>query len=305
MTASIHDVGTFMCYQEKRFTKEHLDLIAKINGIVQPYEQAGHLVTVRQVYYQLVHRNWIANRVTEYQRLVGILTDARMAGLVSWTAFEDRNRQLKGVGTVDGPPQAIKGMMDNYALDLWANQDWRPEVWIEKKSLEGVISNICNHLRVDFFATAGYSSVTETWQAGQRFLSYIHKGQRPIIFYLGDHDPSGIDMTRHVRDTVSTFVGQPITVVRIALNRDQIDTGGYPPNPAKMSDSRAAAYIDIHGYESWELDVFTPDEMEKIVGDAINPLRDPAKWDEMLSEETMDKRTMNEILEEQFGGENS
>jgi hypothetical protein len=298
---SIHDIGTFMCYQPKKFSKDHIELIAKINAIVQPYEEAGHLVTVRQVYYQLVHRNWIANKVTEYQRLVGILTDARMAGLVSWTAFEDRNRQLKGVSHVDGPPQAIKDMLADYALDLWANQDWRPEVWIEKKSLEGVISNICTRLRVDFFATAGYSSVTETWQAGQRFLDYIHKGQRPIIFYLGDHDPSGIDMTRHVQETVSTFVGQQINVVRIALNMDQVEAGGYPPNPAKLSDSRATAYIDRFGYESWELDVFTPDEMQDIIAKAILPIRDQTKWDEMVEEETQDKRLLEEVLEEKFG----
>lgn len=303
MASDIHGVGTFLCYQEKRFSKEHTDLIAKINSIVQAYESAGHLMTVRQVYYQLVHRNWIPNRVTEYQRLVGILTDARMAGLVSWTAFEDRNRQLKGVHTVDGPPQAIKQMMEGYALDLWANQDWRPEVWIEKKSLEGVISNICNRLRVDFFATAGYSSVTETWQAGQRFSDYIAKGQRPMIFYLGDHDPSGLDMTRHVRETVSTFVGQPIYVQRIALNMDQIEEGGYPENPVKMSDSRKKDYIDQFGESCWELDVFTPEDMEQVIHDAIMPLRDQEKWDEMMSEEVQDKRIMNEVMEEIFGGE--
>lgn len=313
MVAPPDDNGTFMCYQPKRFTKDHTALIEQINAIIAPYEAAGQLVSVRQIYYQLVHRNVIPNRVTEYNRLVGIMTDARMAGVMSWTAFEDRNRALKGINTVDGPPQAIDQMMNKYALDLWANQDWRPEVWIEKRSLEGTISDICNRLRVDFFATGGYSSVTETWAAGQRFLNYIHKGQRPIIFYMGDHDPSGIDMTRHVRETVSTFVGQPIYVQRIALNRDQVEAGGYPANPAKLTDSRAGvradgsvvpgSYVDIHGYDSWELDVFTPEEMEAHIANSIMPLRDPAKWDAMLAEETNDKRVMEDILKEQFGEE--
>lgn len=309
-----HDTGTFLCYEPKRFTKEHTALIERINAIIQPYEARGQRVSVRQIYYQLVQMNIIRNRATEYQRMVGIMTDARMAGVMSWTAFEDRNRSLKGINSVDGPPQAIARMMRRYALDLWANQDWRPEVWIEKRSLEGTISDICNKLRVDFFATGGYSSVTETWAAGQRFLNYIHKGQRPIIFYLGDHDPSGIDMTRHVRETVSTFVGQPVYVQRIALNKDQIEEGGYPHNPAKLSDSRAGvradgsiipgSYVDLHGYESWELDVFTPDEMEDIIAKSILPIRDQARWDEMVAEETQDKRVMEDIMKQHFGDVN-
>lgn len=293
-------VGTFICYQPKDFTKAHMEIIAKVNHIIEPYEAGGQLVTVRQVYYQMVHRNWLANKTTEYQRLIGILTDARMAGLVSWTAFEDRNRALMGINTVDGPPEAFNKMLRNYAIDMWANQDWRPEVWIEKKSLVGVISNACNRQRVDYFATAGYSSVTETWAAGQRFGRYIAKGQRPIVFYLGDHDPSGIDMTRHVRDTLTQFVGQPIIVQRLALNRDQIDEHGFPENPTKLSDSRAEAYIAEHGYASWELDAMPIPLVEDMIHSALLSIRDEDRWDEMMEEETTDKRVMQEMVASHF-----
>ncbi len=299
------EVGTFRCYVPKKFTVARLDIIAKANQIADEYEQAGYSMTVRQLYYQGVARGLWPNNQKMYNQLVGILTDGRLAGIVSWSAIEDRGRNLMGINTVDGPPQAIKGMMDKYSLDLWANQEWRPEVWVEKQALEGVIGEICNKVRVDFFATKGYASVSETWRAGLRLAGYIAKGQRPIIFHLGDHDPSGIDMTRHVAETLSTFVGHPVTVQRLALNMDQVEELNPPPNPVKLTDSRSDKYRDLYGEESWELDALSPDAIKDKIEDAILRIRDPDKWDEMMSEETNDKRVLDEMLKERFGDDAS
>lgn len=81
--------------------------------------------------------------------------------------------------------------------------------------------------------------------------------ERRVILHLGDHDPSGIDMTRDISDRLELF-GADVEVKRIALNWDQIDEFTPPPNPAKLSDSRAGAYIAEYGDESWELDALEP-----------------------------------------------
>lgn len=301
MTGLPGDNGTFRCYVPKKFTAAHLEIIEKANAVIAEYEGQGYSLTLRQLFYQGVARGWWPNRQEQYTRLGDILTAGRLAGVVSWTAIEDRGRNLMGLNSVDGPPEAIKGMMEEYRLDLWANQDWRPEVWVEKQALEGVIGGICNQLRVDFYATKGYASISETWRAGNRLKGYINKGQRPIIFHLGDHDPSGIDMTRHVQETLSMFVGSPVLVQRLALNMDQVEELDPPPNPVKFSDSRAEGYVRRFGEESWELDALPPDAISSIIEDAILRIRDPGKWDEMVSEETQDKRVMEDILKEHFG----
>lgn len=298
---------TFICYQPKNFSSKHLQIIAQCNHVIEEYERKGHVLTIRQIFYQGVSRDWWRNTQNMYQSLVGILTDARMAGVVSWTAIEDRGRALMGINTVDGPPQAGEKMLRDYALDLWANQDWRPEVWPEKQALQGVIGNICDKLRVDYFPTKGYSSISETWRAGRRLSRYIQKGQRPIIFHLGDHDPSGIDMTRHVAETLSTFVGMPIMVQRLALNMDQVEQYDPPPNPLKLradgeySDSRAKSYVEHFGDSSWELDALNPETIEDLIRNAVLSIRDEDKWDEMEEEETTDKRVMADMLEERYG----
>ena len=291
------DKGHYRCYVPKTFTKAHQDIIQAVNHIITEYESKGFSLTLRQIYYQFVSRGWMPNKDTEYDRLGGIVSEGRMAGLISWTAIEDRNRSLRGYNTFEKPSDAIKSARASYKIDMWENQDWRPEVWVEKAALEGVIGGIANKLRVDFFATRGYNSQSEQWNAGQRFAGYIRKGQRPIVFHLGDHDPSGIDMTRDNRDRLSLFAGVPVLVQRLALNMPQIEQYDPPPNPAKMTDSRANDYVENYGTSSWELDALDPSVIHKLIEDAVLKLRDEAKWDAMLMREVQDHRLLDEVVE--------
>ena len=289
--------GTFICYAPKKFTAEHQEVLAKANHVLEEYAAQGFSLTLRQLYYQFVARGWLPNRQSEYNRLGNIISDGRLAGVISWTAIEDRGRNLMGIDSYESVPEFLNSVKSRFALDLWANQDYRPEVWIEKQALEGVIGGICNRLRVDFYSTKGYNSQSEQRRAGRRFAQYVQRGQRPIVFHLGDHDPSGMDMTRDNRDRLSMFAGAPVTVVRLALNRDQIDKFNPPENPVKFTDSRAEGYVAEHGYHSWELDALSPQYIAQVIEENVLRIRDPEKWDEMVEEETNDRMVMDRMIE--------
>ena len=291
------DEGTYLAYINKKFTQSTLNVIAQANLIIKEYEDQGLVLTLRQIFYQHVARGLMPNSLQSYNRLGSIVNDGRLAGLISWTAIEDRTRFLRGLQTFESPEEAIKQVKDEYKRDMWANQHYRPEVWIEKDALVGVIEGICSELRVNFFACRGYSSQSEQWRAGQRFANYIQKGQRPIVFHLGDHDPSGIDMTRDNADRLSMFAGVPIQVIRLALNMSQVEQYNPPDNPAKLTDSRAAAYIEQFGDSSWELDALEPIVMRNLIRDAVLQFRDDALWDIALKSENEDIRVMNDIIE--------
>lgn len=292
----MNEKGHFRSYVPKTFTKAHQEIIAAVNHIIEEYEEQGFSLTLRQIYYQFVARGWIENKDTEYKRLGNIVSDGRLAGLISWTAIEDRGRNLRGYRTWDSPTKAVKEAREDYKIDMWQNQPWRAEVWVEKAALEGVIGSICGKLRVDFFATRGYNSQSEQWQAGQRFANYIRKGQRPIVFHLGDHDPSGLDMTRDNRDRLGLFAGVPVMVQRLALNMDQIEKYDPPPNPAKTTDGRYEAYRQQYGEESWELDALDPKVIHDLIEDAVLRIRDPKLWGEMLEREVSEIRMLDEII---------
>ncbi len=290
--------GTFLQYVPRNFDAKALEIIAQATSIIDRYEAQGLTLTLRQLYYQFVAQGLLPNTDRSYSLLGRVINHGRLAGLVSWTAIEDRTRNLRGLQTWSSPARAINDVRSGYRRDLWEGQPWRPEVWIEKEALAGVVEGICGEMRVDFFALRGYNSQSEQWRAGQRFAGYIQKGQRPIVFHLGDHDPSGLDMTRDNRDRLEMFAGVPVQVVRLALNMPQIEQYDPPPNPAKLSDSRAAEYVAQWGDSSWELDALDPSMLRELIRDAVWKLRDEARWDEALRQEAEDLRYLDDMIEE-------
>ena len=82
------------CYQEHRFQKKTLAVIDQANEIIEAYMNAGYKLTLRQLHYQMVVRNWQVNTENAYQRLSTILSNARYAGLVDWDGIEDRGRPV-------------------------------------------------------------------------------------------------------------------------------------------------------------------------------------------------------------------
>jgi len=287
-----------ICYVPRKFSEEKLRLIGRANAIISHYDKMGYSLTVRSLYYKGVTENLFPNTVQSYNRFASLINDARLAGLVSWTAIEDNLRVLEGVPHVANVRASIQGARDVYARDLWQDQEWRPEVWVEKDAMVGVIQNICNRLRVNFFACRGYTSQSAMWRAGQRLASYVQKGQRPIIFHFGDHDPSGIDMSRDNAERLSMFAGIQIKFVRLALNMNQVEHYNLPPNPAKVTDSRFEGYRAKHGEESWELDAYDPEHIGDLIEENVAMIRDEGKWEVALAQESEDKDQLDVMLEE-------
>lgn len=290
--------GTFIAYVPKKFNPRSRELLERICEILDEYESKGYAMSLRQLYYQLVTRGHIPNEQAEYQRVGNLVNDGRLAGYVSWTSLEDRNRGLRGHRYHDGPGQAIAAAAREYKIDLWADQRFRPEVWVEKAAMEGVIGGICSRLRVDFFATRGYNSQSEQWRAARRFAGYVRRGQVPIVIHLADHDPSGVDMTEDLRSRFRLFTGLDIVVDRIALTMDQIRQYSLAPDPAKKTDSRYAAYRRQYGESSWEMDALDPPVIEDLIRRAILRLREEDKWDRALAQEVEDLRLLEEVAGE-------
>lgn len=275
----------FDVFVEKNFQPKTMKVIEQANAIITDFQEMGYKLTLRQLYYQFVTRNWIANKQTEYKRLGAIVDDARQAGLIDWGAIEDRTRFLRRLSTWSDPQQILSAVSDQYREDWWENQPYYPEVWIEKDALVGVIENVCNEYQVPYFACRGYASQSEMYEAAQRLKRYARAGQQPIILHLGDHDPSGLDMTRDNEKRLSTFARRPIKVKRLALNMAQIEEYNPPPNPAKDTDSRFDGYAELYGDSSWELDALNPTVIEQTIRSEISDLIDSTRWFEVQESE--------------------
>lgn len=287
------------CYVPTKFTADRAARIGRIRELADEYGRQGMNVTVRQIYYQFVARGWAPSGDKTYDQVQSDLNKGRLAGLIPWHYVVDRGRSLRGLKTQASPESAIESVRRTYRLDLWSDQDFRPEVWVEKRALEGVIGDICSadDMRVDYYATGGYDSTSQQYEAGQRMAGYVRSGQRPIVFYLGDHDPSGLDMTRDIGERLELFTGVPVIVQRLALTKPQIEEYDPPPFAVKRRDSRSESYIDEHGHTAWELDALDPSVLKKLIRDAVSRIRDDSLWDSAVTEEVEDLRQFDEIID--------
>lgn len=255
-------------YLHKAFSAEALDTIETADGIVTEYMDDGLCLTLRQLYYQFVARGLLENTTQAYKRLGALVSDARLAGELDWDGIEDRTRGVEEAPTWDSLADFMLTAAQWYRVDARQDQPQRIEVWCEKAALAGVLEPVCREERVAFLACRGYLSQSEAWRAAQRFRT-PGTGNRGVVLYFGDHDPSGLDMDDDIRNRMRVFGLTNVAVTRVALTETQIKTHGCPPNPAKVTDSRAAKYIARHGRESWELDALEPRVLAELARQAI------------------------------------
>lgn len=271
-------------YVGKNFTRETLDTIDTIESICDEYQEDGYVLTTRQVYYQLVARGMIENTLQSYKRIAGIINDAKLAGLIDWDALEDRTRAFITPNQWNRPSDILWACARQYNEDRWDNQHRRVFVIIEKEALVGVLTDTCDRWHIPLLAARGYPSGSVLREfAVKHLIPSVHSDQgTPIILHLGDHDPSGIDMSRDLEDRLTLFCDdetRPI-VRRIALNMDQVEEQRPPENPAKSTDSRFKDYRSKYGSSSWELDALSPAYLNNLVQTEIKEIVDIDKWTE-------------------------
>lgn len=283
-------------YVDKNFKLATLKTIQTVNDIIAEYDAQGFRLTLRQIYYQFVARGLIANNLREYGKLASVVNDGRLAGLIDWNAVIDRTRGLKDVAHWGNPTEVVVAVADQFRLDKWSTQPFRVEVWIEKDAVAGVVEGVCQELDVPYFSCRGYTSQSEMWVGAMRLKRHLRGGQKPVILHFGDHDPSGKDMSRDITERMELFMGG-VQFQRLALNWDQIEQYSPPPNPAKMSDSRAEAYIAEFGRDSWELDALEPAVLVELIRSAVAGLRDEEAWAERQAEEETHRELLKSTSE--------
>jgi len=265
--------------------------IDQINEIIDDYQQQGLKLTARQLYYQFVSKELIPNSQVEYKKLTSLLTDARYAGMVDWSAIEDRGREASSWAEYDSIEQLVRSAIRTFRLPRWAGQHSYSELWVEKQALAGVLEPIAMAYHATLVVNKGYSSASAMKESADRIMRSMEDGghQEANIFYLGDHDPSGEDMVRDIEERLDEFGVHDLAVLKVALTTPQVKQYKPPPNPAKLTDPRAAGYIARHGQKSWELDAIPPQVLAQLVRQAFDAVIDDDKMQAIKDKEAKDK----------------
>lgn len=302
----------FQAYTPRGSTLRDLN---EIIDIVDDYAQQGLKLTLRQLYYQLVSKDLIKNEEKSYKRIGEIVSRARLGGILDWDAVEDRVRIPKMPPEFDSLDQLVEAAFASYRLPRLMGQDTYVELWVEKDALAGVLAPIASKYHIGLMVNRGYSSTSAMKEAGDRIRAKcdeIGTGSAHIL-YLGDFDPSGEDMVRDVDDRLGLFANHGleegaedvqgiaeghihIEVQKIALTMPQIKQHRPPPNPAKLTDSRAKEFVAKHGKQSWEVDALPPRALRHLIELELDSLIDVDKVEKIKAKEEADKKMLRAAL---------
>lgn len=313
-----------IAFRPAALSPENVIRLEMINAIIEEYKKQDLILTLRQLYYQLVSRDVIPNNVKEYRKLSVLLVEGRMCGVVDWAAIEDRLRQAEKPSSWNNPKEILDSAIYSYALPRQKGQSVYMEVWVEKDALSGVLERVTSPYHIPIMVNRGYSSASAMYEAFKRFTKAHSFKQSIRILYLGDHDPSGLDMVKDIegrilefffgskfkqgkrankidpstfRDICEESLGLDFHIIPVALTRAQIKQYNPPPNPAKMADPRSGEYVSKHGRKSWEVDALKPEVLNEILETAIAEHLDEKQYANMVKAEEKDKKKLRGLLE--------
>lgn len=284
---------TYKVGKEKRIWSAHQDqLLHIILGIIKEYQDANIRLSQRQLYYRLVAGGHIPNAMEIYKRICKLVTDARYGGYIDWDAIEDRGRSALMNPEWDSPQDLIESAIAQYRLPRWQDQAYHVELYVEKEAMESILQPIANKYHIRFGANKGYSSATMIYELAGRLKEKIKEGKECVVLYLGDHDSSGLDMVRDIKDRIHEFlrfgdepVDEDVQIVHVALTTAQVKHYKPPPNPAKSTDSRYEEYLKKFGKYSWELDALEPKVLATLTEQAIHKYLDVPKYNAWIRKE--------------------
>jgi hypothetical protein len=280
-----------------QFTREWI--IEQSIDVLSNYEPG--VLTIRGLHYQLVSRG-MTNDIQHYKRVVAATGVARWNGSIAFDAFSDRDRSLATETEadpsvleekIDQAKEQVGLWMKSYHLHRWENQPYYPEVFIEKKALEGVFYKRCEMHGVALGACKGYPSLTFLHDAMIRFKEAEDRGQQPIIIYFGDYDPSGEDIPRALKENIVNLGCESIEVRRICLVESQVIDWKLPPAPTKVTDSRS---VNWDGLGQVELDAVKPEKLIELLDGAIYDIFDQDIYDDLIERESIERETFQSEL---------
>lgn len=168
--------------------------------------------------------------------------------------------------------EALAWTARTYRRAIWDDQLAYVEIWCEKDALAGVLYQVTESWDVPLMVTRGYPSLTYLASAAEAIEA---ESPRPaFLYYLGDFDPSGLDIPRHTEAQMRDLAPYTnFTFERVAVTAEQISQWNLPTRPTKLSDSRARTFA---GSASVELDAIPPAELRTLVDRCISQHVDEA-----------------------------
>ncbi len=264
-------------------------LLAATQAILS--EQDGP-ISIRHLFYLLAAAGAIRKTEQDYQAVVSFLDRWRRAGVVPWSAFADSLRVRLGKDHAWSLEDALQDFKTEYALNPWLGHNVYVETWVEKDAMAGTLRPICDDLGIKLFVMRGFASLTSLWNTSEHFKRYTQAGYRVVVFYCGDHDPSGITIEESAVRTLRETFNATFDFQRLAVLPDQITRYQLPTRPTKNS-----SHSKSFSGDSVELDAMPVAVLREILVTAVSAFVDPEAVAHTRKQEQDDLRCLGELIE--------
>lgn len=256
-------------------------------------------MTVRQLFYRAVTQGLIPKTEKAYLVTVCRLTALmRKDGSLPYAWLADHGREPRTVSTWDDIGQVLRSAGHCYQRDVWKDQPYQVQVWLEKDALSSIIGSVTDEYQVPLMVTRGYPSLSFLWSAVQlmqqnNLWSRSHSRRTAFLLYFGDRDPSGCDIDRSITENLKEMAPNLRFVLeRVAVTRDQIDEYSLPTRPTKQSDLRAKHFDG----ESVELDAFSPEDLKELIKNSIETYLDRDAFNATKAREEIERKALWEFI---------
>ena len=267
-----------------------------IRGSIYLALYADHPQTIRQLYYRLTVEGVIAKTEPEYKTVVRLTGEMRRAGALPFEWLADSTRWMRKPTTYGSLEAALQITAQTYRRSLWAESRDYVEVWIEKEALAGVVVDVTDEFDVPLMVTRGYPSLSFVQSAAD---AMNERSQLTYVYYLvGDHDPSGVDISRKLEEDLHEFTDGLVMFERVAVTPEQIDRWSLPSRPTKKTDTRARNFRG----DSVELDAIPAPELRLLVRGSIERHVDHHQLDVLRKAEAEERRVIEQMAATLNGG---
>ena len=264
--------------------------------------EAENPMTVRQLFYRLVSKGTLQNTKKDYQLTSKVMTKARQDGRCSYEWIVDRSRPIYEPNVFEDAAEYAETVKHGYRKNYWADQPNHVEVWTEKDAIIGSIEPVTDELGVTVRVGRGFFSTTRINEIAQQFKRIAKQGKKIFVLYLGDHDPSGIEIQKEGGARLCALLfarrnaGWFYKIERIAILKRDLSLFNLPPLRVKASDSRSNKFRQQHGEECVELDALPPAELRSRLRTAIEALIDRERWDRAVAVEEVELNNIRETV---------
>jgi hypothetical protein len=255
--------------------------------------------TVRGVMYACVSAGWLPDTSQQsYGKVQRILDTLRKREVVPFKWIVDNIRATEKPSSWSGLEDFADTVSRAYRKDFWASLPDYVSIIVEKDTVAGRVSPVTREYDVPLHPLRGFSSTSFAFAIADEWKRI----QKPIhAFYIGDHDPSGRDIERSIRQRLTELSGKDFSWKRLAVEPSQFSEFNVIALDAKRGDTRYERFSEEFGDKCAEVEAVPADALRDMVRSAIESHIPAAEWSRLKEIEAEEKRSWGDVMRQLKG----